>query len=533
MDNTSPITYNSDEVSTETILESPIGLDDLIVPRRGRFTRYLPSASYSRITEVPCPAGPDHRICKSSEHALQPRVLLAPSSTSVNPSVPMSSICPSQDGKKYTSKDGKEYKIICNLNIVQNDLPFQLAESFEECVEKCDSWNIDNGKTECLAVEFVPDRLIGGTNDCYLKKSMNKTEPSTGLVEGAILSGQGVGPLPPAASTTGSNAARMMDLPRSNSQTSTVSQTFASASTVVVPQVGSSHLHGVAENRPTTQYFPQRPIMELTLAKSLLGVGVNTDLTVDYGLSPDTGCLRLDDTDKGVLQDLEDVPHLSRDGGKGGYLNGQHLFLFCDTGSYANTTQTSYGEFLGFVSSSVAIDVGMNGLEGKPLHIQDGVGEWSDDVGRMRGFSPLTSGELAYNLADQANGQRYAIWPEASFIPLDAESAVLFAPIVYDNVNRATNQATFTYTGTTLLTITVNDIGGPVAERTVARIFNENEVEWGCVAGIRSWGPSGVGGTDGKVYVFGEVDGGLLLARTEHDSVVDRDSVCHTLPESA
>ena len=420
------------------------------------------------------------------------------------------------------SKDGKEYEIICNLNIVKSDLPFQLVGSFEDCVEKCDSWNIDAGKTGCLAIVFVPNRLNGGANDCYLKRSIDKTETSTRLVEGAVLSGQGVRPLPQAAPSTGS-IPRNLDVTDSTAQ---ISQTFASASTVITPAVGNSHLQGVAENHPATQYLPQKPSIDLTLAKSLLAIGVDTDLTTDYGLSPDTGCLQVNDTNKDTLQALVGVPHLSRDGGKGGYLNGQHLFIFCDTGSYANTTEDSNGEFLGFVSSSVAIDIGMNGLEGKPLHLQDGIGQWSDQDGRMRGFSPLTSGEMGYNLADQANGQRYAIWPQASLILLDAESAVLFAPIVYDNVNRATEQASFTYTGTTLLTITVNDMSGPVAERTVDRIFNENEVEWGCVAGIRSWGPSGVGGIDGKLYIFGEVEGGLLLARTGHDTVADRDSVC-------
>ena len=422
-----------------------------------------------------------------------------------------------------------EYKIICNLNIVDGDLPFQLVGSFEDCVDKCDSWNINIGKTDCLAIVFVPGRLEGGANDCYLKRSVDKIEPSSGLVEGAILSGQGVRPLPQAAQTTGLTPVRMLGATGSTSETSTISQTFASASTVIAPQVGSSHLQGVAENHPTTQYLPQEPIIHLTLAKSLLAVGINTDLTTDYALSPDTGCLHIDNTNQGALQDLVDIPHLSRDGGKGGYLNGQHLFIFCDTGTYANVTQDSNGEMLNFVSSSVAIDIGMNGLEGKPLYLQDGIGEWSDDVGRMRGFSPLTSGELGYNLADQGNGQRYAIWPEASLIPLNAESAIIFAPIVYDNVNRATDLANFTYIGTTLLTITVDGIGGPVAERTVNRIFNENEVEWGCIAGIRSWGPSGVGGTDGKVYIFGEVEGGLLLARTGHDTVADRDSVCRPL----
>ena len=427
---------------------------------------------------------------------------------------------------RYVSADGKKYEIICDLNIVKDDLPFQLVGSFDDCIKKCDSWNANAGTTDCMGIVFVPDRLQGGANDCYLKKTIGRTEASTGLVEGAILMG-GAGPVPLAspAPTSEPSPAKPVQLVRSVSTVATVSQAFASASTVIAPQVMGSHLHGPTQNHPTTQYLPQKPTIDLTLTKNLLTIGVDTDLTTDYGLSPDTGCLQLDDTNDALLQDLVSVPHISRDGGKGGYLNGQNVFIFCDTGSYANTTEVSNGEFLGFVSSSVAIDIGMNGLQGNPLYLQDGMGQWSDEDGRMRGFSPLTSGEMGYNLADQANGQRYAVWPEASFVSLDSESAVLYAPIVYDNVNRATGSANFTYTGTTLLTITIDGKGGPIAERTVDRLFDGNEVEWGCTGGIRSWGPSGVGGQDGKVYVFGEVTGGLLLARTGHGTVANRDSV--------
>jgi len=139
--------------------------------------------------------------------------------------------------------------------------------------------------------------------------------------------------------------------------------------------------------------------------------------------------------------------------------------------------------------------------------------------------SHLTEGEQSYNLAMQGNGQRYAVWPESSLIPLDAANAIMYAPIVYDNVNMATKAAVFTYTGAALLTVTAGGKGGPVATRTVDKLFNQNEVEWGCIGGIRSWGPSGVGGTDGKVYIFGKVQGGLLLARAGHDNVADRNSV--------
>lgn len=148
---------------------------------------------------------------------------------------------------------------------------------------------------------------------------------------------------------------------------------------------------------------------------------------------------------------------------------------------------------------------------------------------RQRGsyerLRPLTQGEQSYNLVMQAAGYRYAIWPEASPIRLGEDTAVVYAPIVYDDVDFDTRDAVFTYTGVTLLTIATGGDGGPTAERTVSRLFNEDEVEWGCIGGIRSWGPSGVGGDDGRIYLFGKVNAGLLLARVDASAIANRDSV--------
>ena len=268
-----------------------------------------------------------------------------------------------------------------------------------------------------------------------------------------------------------------------------------------------------------------KPPAEITLDKSLLTVGANGDLTTGYSLSPDTGVLEVNVSTQSLLTELKNTPHLSRDGGRGGYLNGQHLFIFCDTGSYSPPSSTSNGNFLGFVSSSVAIDTGMNGLSGGALNLQDGMGEWSDNAGRMRGFAPLTEGEAAYNVAMQGNGQRYAVWPESDIIPLDATTGLIYSPIIYDNVNMATKAAVFTYTGSTLLKISGGGKGGPVAQRIVDKIFNQDEIEWGCAGGIRSWGTSGIGGDDGSVYLFGNLSGGILLARTSAANVADRNSV--------
>ena len=329
-------------------------------------------------------------------------------------------------------------------------------------------------------------------------------------------------------STTSSKSSSTLPIKQSTSSVAQTGVTYASGGSVIVPKVASAKLHGPSVNTPSNQYI-QVPKLQtqslLSLSSSLLTVGVNGDLSVNYDISINTGYLDVNTTTQSYLASLKDTPHLSRDGGRGGYLGGQHLFIFCDTGAYTTTTKDQNGNFLGFTSSSVGIDVGMKGLSGEALNIQDGIGSWSDNVGRQRSFSPLTRGEEAYNQVMQGNGQRYAIWPESAIIPLDANTALMYAPIVYDNVNQNTKAAVFTYTGATLLSITAGGKGGPIATRINKKIFDQGEVEWGCSGGIRSWGASGVGGDDGSVYIFGNVNGGILLARTSPKEVADRNSV--------
>lgn len=422
------------------------------------------------------------------------------------------SVCPATNGTIFTSAAGVQYQTICNINIPGQDLPFQTVATYQDCVTACDSINSNAGEDNCLAAIFLPNR-VGDIDDCYLKYATDNATPTTeGLIDGAILV---------QSTTTTSDSVTNS----STSSGSSLKPIYASGKHVVVPSIAYSQLHGPTLNTPSTQYIDIKLPRDLTLTKSLLTVGVEVDLSIDYGISPDTGVLQLNSTTMPLLADLTDTPHLSRDGGKGGYLDGSHMFIFCDTGSYSTTTDNTNGNFLAFVSSSVASDTGMYALYGNPVHLEDGIGEWSDNAGRMRGFSPLTAGEQGYNLAMQGNGQRYAIWPESSIIPLDAQSAILYAPIVYDNVDMTTRAAVFTYTGATMLTVTAGSLGGPIAERTVDRLFEENEVEWGCVGGIRSWGPSGIGGNDGMVYLFGNIRGGLLLAKVSPNSVAERSSV--------
>lgn len=452
-------------------------------------------------------------------------------------------ICPTHDKAFFSSEGAKTYQVVCDVDYADNDFPFLLVQSFDECVGACEALNARENAEKCVAALFVPSRL-NGADDCYLKSSADHPTPANLPIQGAILvktaqPQQAVAPQStPFAHVDPTLASNGLIFPTTSDSARTFSTKpashgpaikYASAESVIVPAVVDAILHGPSQNTPSKQYLDVKSPKLITLDNDMLVVGVNDDISTQYGLSLDTGVLEVNDTSRALLAPLKNTPHLSRDGGQGGYLNGQHLFIFSDTGSYSTTTATVDGDFLGFVSSSVSIDVGMNGLESNPLHLKDGMGQWSDDVGRMRGFAPLTQGEQSYNLAMQGKGQRYAIWPESSIIPLANETAVIYAPIVYTNVNHETKKAIFTYTGSTLLSITAGGLGGPIAQRPVDRIFEQDEIEWGCSGGIRSWGPSGIGGSDGKVYAFGNTQDGMLLSRTSVAGVTNRDSVCYAL----
>jgi len=62
---------------------------------------------------------------------------------------------------------------------------------------------------------------------------------------------------------------------------------------------------------------------------------------------------------------------MSRDTGKGGYLNGSKIFLFSDTENFFNTTSSQEGEWVGFVSNTAAVDWGYGPSNGYPLTLRD------------------------------------------------------------------------------------------------------------------------------------------------------------------
>lgn len=454
------------------------------------------------------------------------------------------SLCPEHNGTVFRSASGITYETVCAIDYINALLRSTTVNAFTDCVHECDIYNFNLHKVTCVAILFAQAHADRDPN-CYLKSSILHPSAASNNLEGAIrysvaqsahlpVSGTTAGPNPSISSTSTVSQSSSPHLqsstvptasPSSSGTVSPPGVTYANSKVVIAPRISSTKLHGPSVNRPTTQYIEYDPADSVSLAKSLLQVGVNGDLTTGYDISPLTGVLEVNLYTQNALAPLSNTPHLSRDGGRGGYVNGQHLFLFSDTGSYSSTILDQNGNFLDFVSSSVAVDIGMNALSGNPITLQDGIGEWSDNVGRQRGFAPLTQGEEAYNIAMQGQGQRYAVWMESSIIPLDAETGLIYAPIVYDNVNVVTRAAVFTYTGNTILRITAGGRGGPVAERPVRKLFDQDEPEWGVAGGLRSWGPSGIGGTDGRVYLFGGVTGGMLMARVAADSIENRDAV--------
>lgn len=300
----------------------------------------------------------------------------------------------------------------------------------------------------------------------------------------------------------------------------------ASFRTISIPTPTATFFHGNSNLTSNLFCVPNQyawsqvnPLPQLS-SSSLNTTGVNNHLTSDYPLASNlTGGMTVAAGE--IIQTLNYQPGLSRDIGKGGVLNGVKMFIFADTTSSSPANSTTLGTFQGFVSNSVAIDVGTLGAQGKPLNLQDGTGEWAGSTGSKRGFFPLTTAEAAYNEANEANGKRYAIWPESSIIPIDSQSAVMYAPIVYNDVNYTSGVALYPFAGVTLAIITVPGVGGPVANRVAPLLFSEDSLPWGCVGGVRSWGSSGPGGNDGMVYIFAAAADGLLLAKVAPSHVSD------------
>lgn len=202
------------------------------------------------------------------------------------------------------------------------------------------------------------------------------------------------------------------------------------------PVPGAVSVRGPSNQISNLNFLPNQAATTYPILGSLLNyIGISTSLITGYPIDPATGVYPISATDQCNLQPLLWQPIISRDAGKGGVVGDQKMFIFADTGLTSPPNGSTPGLFEGFVSNSVAVDVGLQGAAGNALTIQDGAGQWSNSAGNMRNFIPFTTGESAYNAANAGNGQRYAIWPESSIIPLSGTTALYFAPIIYCNVN--------------------------------------------------------------------------------------------------
>ncbi|KIW88783.1 uncharacterized protein Z519_10830 [Cladophialophora bantiana CBS 173.52] len=394
---------------------------------------------------------------------------------------------------------GTKYTLICNIDFpAQNIYPFVLAGSFDACLAQCDAYNARNVTTEtrCAGFVFAPDRFNDADN-CYLKSSLDNPASATIHLVGATI-------ISSASSCSSSTPSLSFPTPRSRLDGSTPSL-----------RVGELKMLGSSTNKPTTQYVSHVPASPQKLAIDLLVPGLNTDLITQYPVADDTGSWTESQLHGDMkLANMKVVPHMSRDGGKGGTINGTHLFIFCDTASFQIDQTAGITQMVGFVSSSAATDDGMKALYGDPLDLVDNIGEWQDDVGRMRGFAPMTTGEESFNIDLSGNGYRYAVWPESSLIPLNASHALLYPALVYDVVDMKTQEAVFNNVGSSILLVSVDPTYGPSADRVVRQLYNQQQVAFGTLGGIRSWGSSGTGGNDGHIYLFGKGNNGVLVART-------------------
>ncbi|KAI1629112.1 hypothetical protein EDD37DRAFT_37068 [Exophiala viscosa] len=415
--------------------------------------------------------------------------------------------CYAANGTTFNEESSTNYTLICDIDFPgQNIYPFVLAGSFDDCLAQCEKYNAENNSaSHCAGFVFAPER-VNDSDDCYLKSSLIDPLPATIHLVGATVAT----PTPTCTPET------------AKTQPSRRSEQASTSSDLVVKEF---RVLGSSTNKPTTQYVSHVPATPQKLASSVLVPGINTDLITEYPIAGDTGVWCGDDLPSSPnIANMKVVPHMSRDGGKGGTINGTHIFVFCDTASYQINTTSNTSLMVGFVSSSVAADDGMKALYGQPLDLVDHFGEWQDDVGRMRGFAPMTAGEESFNIALSGNGYRYAVWPESSLIPLNASHALLYPSLVYDVVDMDTQAAVFNNLGNSILLVSVDLAYGPGATRVVKQLYQQNQTTFGTLGGVRSWGSSGTGANDGSIYLFGQTDHGVLVARTTPDGFSDLSS---------
>jgi hypothetical protein len=279
---------------------------------------------------------------------------------------------------------------------------------------------------------------------------------------------------------------------------------YSQGKSIAVPAVANTKEIPSSIYKPTKKFLSKTYSASPPLPKRLLTAKPGSVVTTHYPISPAFGVQKVADH---TLSKLTTVPRISRDGGRGGYLNGQHIFVFCDTGTFT----PGKGDIpTSFRSSSVAVDVGRKAIAGTAAVLRDPVGQWESEVGSQRGFIPLTKGEDAYNLAMAKKNVGYHIWAGSSLTPYNCSTAIMFPAIVF-----VTGQPSFEHVGNTLTYVSNDEASGPIATRKVKLMFKKSQVAWGSFGAIRSWGADGIGGNAGKLYLIGNTDSGLAVARVD------------------
>lgn len=435
-------------------------------------------------------------------------------------------LCNAINGTNF-STGSNTWTALCDTDFTGQDIyPFIRARDYVECMNHCESYNQENNAYICQGFVWAPDRSTL-ENDCYLKSGLNDpVYPATLHLVGASL-WPTPAPTPAkqavSASTTSPSTISEISSEIPSPQESLSVQDVHAEKQGKIPVVTKSMFLGTSVDENPSQYVSHVPAKPQQLAADVLVAGINVDLITGYPLAADTGSWTSSEVTTNVLSNMKVVPRISRDGGRGGKINGTNFFVFCDTSTYGQEKDPILGYLNGFVSSSIAVDETLNGLNGKPLHLVNSIGQWQDDVGRMRGWVPMTTGEEAFNIAISGQGYRYAVWPNSSPTSLNSTHAVMYAPLVYLEVDMQDQSSPrYTSLGNTLLLISVDPTYGPHADRLYNQFFTRPEVDWGSLGGIRAWSSAGPGSPGGDIYLFGEAEQGILLGKVAAQDFEDR-----------
>ncbi|EPE02194.1 amino acid permease [Ophiostoma piceae UAMH 11346] len=243
--------------------------------------------------------------------------------------------------------------------------------------------------------------------------------------------------------------------------------------------------------------------------------------------SPLSDAVRVDDKFSGVRgrsfgQQVSNFPHIFRDGGGGGTVNGQHIIIFADGTYTRGLPPTDLSRMVNFVSNSIGILGSSTSATTNIARVTD-VG--TPDRGPDQAIPFLTNqGETPHDTA---------VWPNcniATVVEADASKrdvyGVSFPEVIDRNAFRAQKEALLYNTP---IAIRMDENQRPVVTRPQKSLFMQGEVTFGsfCVysdaVGSSSASAAAAGGStggSGYLYLFGRISdtkssksNGLKLAR--------------------